>query len=273
MVAPFVSVALLYLVQASDVFFTLCLGVRTVKLPLGERLAGSLVLYVCVPRMFGCAWGWSVARYTDCKKCCQENSSHVDTIVRLGSSVNLLGEVTTTPRLVMEMRMNPKYLIYGLIDPRNGQLRYVGKSCIGTKRAKNHAYPGVLGRDRTHTGNWIRGLHAQGLTHQFIIIEVHPDGSLLSKAEIFWIRYFKDQGHNLTNHTDGGEGQLGVKFTDERKLKIARSHGAKPFIDENGNLYNSVRQAGRELGTYHNMISQVLLGNRKSIHGHTFRYV
>ncbi len=78
--------------------------------------------------MFGCAWGWSVARYTDCKKCCQENSSHVDTIVRLGSSVNLLGEVTATPRLVMEMRMNPKYLIYGLIDPRNGQLRYVGKT-------------------------------------------------------------------------------------------------------------------------------------------------
>ena len=40
--------------------------------------------------------------------------------------------------------MNRKYLVYGLVDPRNNELFYVGKSCSGLKQAKRHTEPWSL---------------------------------------------------------------------------------------------------------------------------------
>ena len=45
--------------------------------------------------------------------------------------------------------MPSKFLIYGLVDPRDGQLRYVGKSTSGLRRPRSHWYPRVIREDRT----------------------------------------------------------------------------------------------------------------------------
>jgi hypothetical protein len=164
-------------------------------------------------------------------------------------------------------------LVYGLFDPENGELRYVGKPTTGLKRPRAQHNRALKGREGAgHKSNWIRSLACRGLRYDIQVIQ-RVNAAELARAEMYWIRFFRDQGCRLTNCTAGGEGQWGVVFPAERRLKIARSHGARPFADENGNLYESVRAAARALGTYHNMISQVLLGRRKSIHGHTFKYV
>lgn len=169
--------------------------------------------------------------------------------------------------------MPNRYIIYAMFDPHSGQLRYVGKSCSGLKRPKAQLNRSLKGYEKGHKANWLKSLAASGAQPCIEVIQTFGEPKVLEKAEKYWIAYFKAMGCPLTNLTDGGDGQWGVKFTEERKLKIAKAHGARPFLDENGNRYESVRQAARALDTYHNMISQILLGKRKTIHGHTFRYV
>jgi len=48
--------------------------------------------------------------------------------------------------------------IYGLIDPRTREVRYIGKSARGMQRPLEHSKPCYLRRDRTHKANWIREL-------------------------------------------------------------------------------------------------------------------
>src|SRR5712675_2161734 len=116
--------------------------------------------------------------------------------------------------------MNDRFLIYGLSDPRTGQLRYIGKSCRGLKRARSHAYPGYLSRDRTYCGNWIRSLQAEGKKYNIVVVQILPDSELLAEAESFWIGYFRRLGAPLTNLTNGGEGCSGRKMSAETREKL-----------------------------------------------------
>lgn len=87
--------------------------------------------------------------------------------------------------------------IYGLIDPRDNQLRYVGKTMVGLSRA--------LSEHSARCRNWIRSLKRQGLKQIVWIIEELPPNEL-NDAEVFWIGCFRMVGANLTNLTRGGEG-------------------------------------------------------------------
>jgi group I intron endonuclease len=113
-----------------------------------------------------------------------------------------------------------KNIIYGLIDPRDGQLRYIGKSTIGTRRIKSHCYKNSL-KPRTLNVNWIKSLLNKGLTPDYIIIEEHNNPENLIEAEIFNIAYFKSIGCNLNNMTLGGEGTLGRKFSESTRKRLS----------------------------------------------------
>jgi hypothetical protein len=48
-----------------------------------------------------------------------------------------------------------KFIVYALFDPRDGELRYIGKSSQGLKRAKSHIKNADLKRHgRTHKTAW-----------------------------------------------------------------------------------------------------------------------
>jgi hypothetical protein len=61
-------------------------------------------------------------------------------------------------------------------------------------------------------------------------------------------------------------------WSEERKLKLARTKGGGAFLDQHGNRYESVRGAGRALGICSSTISSVLRGKRKQTKGYVFRY-
>jgi hypothetical protein len=111
-------------------------------------------------------------------------------------------------------------LIYGLVDPRTGCLRYVGRSLSGMRRPKQHAQPRIA-QKRTHTGAWVRNLAADGLRPDIEILEVEPVD--IVEAEQFWIAYFKSLGCNLTNLTIGGDGPCGYRHREETKRKISEA--------------------------------------------------
>lgn len=94
--------------------------------------------------------------------------------------------------------MGARFLIYGLIDPRDGQLRYVGKSATGMGRPKSLHSAYCLA--------WERQLRARGLKPDIEVLEEHESAEALPEAERYFIAYFRFIGCRLTNLTAGGDG-------------------------------------------------------------------
>lgn len=107
--------------------------------------------------------------------------------------------------------------IYGLIDPRDGQLRYVGKTVRSLKdRIREHKHDPT----RNHRTNWLKSVYSYGAAPEIVVLEVttQDEGSA---AEIWWIAYMKFIGCKLVNATLGGEGV--IPTTDTRhKMSIAQ---------------------------------------------------
>jgi hypothetical protein len=106
--------------------------------------------------------------------------------------------------------------IYGLLDPRDQRVRYVGVVISSRNRLKRHIGEARRG-GKTHKCNWIRSL----LTENLLPIELSLEtgfGESWRIAECQWIAHF---GENLTNSTKGGLGSIGFKHTPEAKLKIS----------------------------------------------------
>lgn len=115
--------------------------------------------------------------------------------------------------------------IYGLWDPRNYQLRYIGKSDNPQERLKWHLRDAKHLVSSTHVYNWIRSLLREDLEPCLEILEevLINDWEQSEKA---WIEQCKLFGVRLTNMTDGGDG---VTMTPEIRRKIGKANTPGPM--------------------------------------------
>lgn len=112
-----------------------------------------------------------------------------------------------------------KLLVYGLIDPRNGQLKYVGLSRSGLVRPRAHW---VVYKERTRNCAWVACLRKLGLKYEIEVLQECDTEAELIESEQFWIAYFTSVGCDLNNHTLGGDGgPRGGKHTSETRAKIS----------------------------------------------------
>ena len=136
--------------------------------------------------------------------------------------------------------------IYGLIDPRTNELRYVGKTRDPASRLREHLLSCKL-RRKTHCNHWLRSVMDDGARPEIFVLEDVPSDRW-EEAEQFWIGYARMLGADLTNHTLGGYGannwpqalrrQRGEalrgrkrEFSPEHRAKIAainRARNASP---------------------------------------------
>jgi hypothetical protein len=202
-------------------------------------------------------------------------------------------------------------IIYGLVDPRDRQLRYIGLSKNGMRRPREHSKGWSLREDgNTHKANWIRQLLSTGAQPEVVVIQSFDDPAILPEAEMHWIAYFKKMGYKLTNGTAGGDGNLnptagvrlkmssalrGRKLSPESIAKreatrgphvvspetrvrmsvthtIANAHLQRPVVDQDGNRYSGVSTAARQLGIPAGNIVAVLKGRRSHAGGRVFTY-
>lgn len=109
----------------------------------------------------------------------------------------------------------PATYIYTLSDPRDGMVRYVGKTISVSKRRSEH----FSGKGKTRNAIWVRRLKRIGLLPVFEIIdECRENWEVVERS---YIRLYKSFGAKLNNHADGGGGSLGYKLTEEQKKRLS----------------------------------------------------
>ncbi len=119
------------------------------------------------------------------------------------------------------MNYRSPYVVYGLYDPKNDSLRYIGKTNNLKIRFSRHLRDAKKGV-RTHAHRWIAKLLLDGLQPVARVIQECFSGENSLEAEVYWIRFFRSSGHNLCNLTDGGEGALGAKRSPEVCANISK---------------------------------------------------
>jgi hypothetical protein len=112
---------------------------------------------------------------------------------------------------------------YVMADPRSPEnVRYVGKtnSKLYT-RLSGHLNYARKPSNRSHLACWIRSLLAEGLRPCIRAVE-QGDGDWQA-AERKWIAWYRSQGSNLCNATDGGDGTSGHHKTPEQVARTVEA--------------------------------------------------
>lgn len=132
------------------------------------------------------------------------------------------------------------FVIYGLCDPYDMELRYIGKAKDPVRRYYLHLCDSQL-RRKSHRNNWIKWLLNSGEKPVLVTLDTGVRGEEWQDRERFWIRFAKGAGCCLTNATDGGDGLSNpsaetrfkcgssnrgkrMNFTEEHRARIAEAN-------------------------------------------------
>lgn len=125
--------------------------------------------------------------------------------------------------------------IYGLFDPRNSELRYIGKTIEELKkRFKNHLYEANKS-NHPRKNAWIRSVLLSRLKPEIVLLDSVEDWRFW---EQWYIEYFKGLGCRLTNTTLGGDnGRLfQIPFSQKeysRKWRLENKDRIRRYYQEN----------------------------------------
>jgi GIY-YIG catalytic domain/NUMOD3 motif len=134
------------------------------------------------------------------------------------------------------------HYIYGLIDPRDNCLRYIGQTTNLRKRLWTHTHHNL--NARVHRCCWIRGLLQENMSPLIEVVGV-ATAETVDETEKFYIAMFRAMGARLVNIADGGGGgatRRGVKLSAETRAKISASHiGIRPSAESRAKMSASRR--------------------------------
>ena len=181
-------------------------------------------------------------------------------------------------------------LVYGLFDPETGRIRYVGKSVSGMRRPKQHVQPNRL-VGGTHKVRWVQSLLKRGLQPVIQVLSKCSSIEELVSKEVALIKMLKEDGEDLTNLTEGGDGTCGYVKSEKTKRKISESvrksrqdlsvrvrisvgRSNRSFREiKSGRVFQTQMEAALELGLRRSGINNVLAGRQLSTKGFVFRYL
>ena len=111
--------------------------------------------------------------------------------------------------------------VYALHDPRDGSVRYIGKTTLSPEERLSAHIKAARTRGRARSWTWIRGLLRDGLAPTVSLLE-QANLASLNECERRWIAHGKANGWTLTNLTDGGDGGMSSEtaaatWTPERR--------------------------------------------------------
>ncbi len=161
--------------------------------------------------------------------------------------------------------MEPKYLVYALCDPTTHEIRYIGKSCKGMERPKEHFYKSTL-KTKSVKNSWVKSVLSSGLVPEIQVLRICNDAEHASSSEIELIAHYLDLNCQLTNGTIGGSGgNTGASHKRWRPV-IAQNLETRAITE-----YPYVRATALD-GFCVTKVVSVCRGKRKSHMGFSFRY-
>ena len=111
--------------------------------------------------------------------------------------------------------------VYGLYDPRNGEIRYVGQTVRSLKdRLQRHVALARAGKVKRHVAQWVASLLAEGLYPDIRQLATATTHEELNAIEVRLISDYRKVGTSLTNHAEGGLGRPGVTLSEEHRKKL-----------------------------------------------------
>ena len=155
--------------------------------------------------------------------------------------------------------MENNVYIYGLKDPRDSKIKYIGKTVDIDRRIKEHNQ--IHRNKKSKKNSWITHLIRNGMQPIMEVLEECEESRWIER-EKYWIRYYKELGFDLKNMTLGGESNDGYVFTQEDRLKQSESqklrHKITPFsMETREKLSKKAKQSLNGLGN-------LKLGSKKS---------
>lgn len=158
-------------------------------------------------------------------------------------------------------------VIYGLVDPRDGVVRYVGKATQPSARLRQHLR---ARQHKTPSGDWVDSLICAGLLPAMVVLET-VDTPIANDAERRWIAFYREQGNDLLNLTDGGDGgsRKGRVLSPEgeaRRLAAVRAANAArgPVSEETRAKMRAAKLGGKHSAEHNAKIGAALAGKPKS---------
>lgn len=134
--------------------------------------------------------------------------------------------------------------IYALCDPTTKAIRYIGKSKNPQSRLYYHLQDVTDKKVHSHKKYWLRSVLDAGEKPLLKILEV-TDSESWANCERKWIAWAKEQGCNLTNGTDGGDG--GHSFTLEARAKISKAMSGRASCRKGVNLSEETKEKLRQV--------------------------
>lgn len=119
--------------------------------------------------------------------------------------------------------MSLPVLIYGVADPRTGELRYIGKT-ISALSSRLRYHLNCRKGERTPRGCWFRKMKREGLTPDIFVLEETTEAAW-EDVERFWIASMRLVGAKLLNMTAGGEGTSAPKSAAHKAAIGAANKG------------------------------------------------
>jgi hypothetical protein len=133
-----------------------------------------------------------------------------------------------------------KVYIYALFDPRDGEIRYVGKTDDLCRRYAHHLCPAYYKRGHKKF-KWIQSLERRQLTPRLLVLQ-ECDESTWIEAERWWIWHLRREGNRLTNMTAGGDGTWGYRHSPESKQKMSVIAKGKKRAPRTPEYFETLRQ-------------------------------
>lgn len=96
-----------------------------------------------------------------------------------------------------------QFVIYALSDPRTGLVRYVGCCRADCQESRRKAHYRPQNHARIHS-MWIASMATDGFRPVFNVIARADDRDTARATELFWIRWHRAQGADLTNSRQSG---------------------------------------------------------------------
>jgi group I intron endonuclease len=114
--------------------------------------------------------------------------------------------------------------IYTLSDPITNEIRYVGKTKNSlTTRMYQHIRDSLYNGTNSYKKAWIKGLILKGMLPIIEELEIVLNHNCWKQSEQYWIAQLKSWGFNLTNMTDGGDGNQNQIMSLESRIKTSDS--------------------------------------------------